>query len=164
LSIFVQLREAHAMNRALAALLLAPLPAVYAVQPNQPAPLFEALAQQHDKVVLVDFWASWCGPCRQAIPHYRALRREFAAKGFEVIGVDVDQNPRDGAAALQSLHPDYPQVADPQGRIAAQYDLPGMPTAYLLDRRGTVRRVQVGFDQNDIEPLHQAVAQLVEEK
>ena len=152
------------MRRASAAVLLALLPAAQAVQPQQPAPAFEALAQQRGKVVLVDFWASWCGPCRQAMPHYQALRREFAAQGFEVIGIDVDQDPRDGAAALKSLHPDYPQVADPQGRIAAQYQLPGMPTAYLLDRRGTVRRVQVGFDQNDIEPLHRAVAQLVEER
>ena len=152
------------MRRASAAALLALLPAAHAVQPDQPAPAFEALAQQHGKVVLVDFWASWCGPCRQAIPHYQALRQEFAARGFEVIGVGVDQDPRDGAAALKSLHPDYPQVADPQGRIAAQYDLPGMPTAYLLDRRGTVRRVQLGFDQNTIEPLQKAVAQLVEEK
>lgn len=152
------------MNRAFVALLFALVPAARAVQPDQPAPAFDALAQQRGKVVLVDFWASWCGPCRQAIPHYQALRQEFAAKGFEVIGVDVDQNPRDGAAALKSLQPDYPQAADPHGRIAAQYDLPGMPAAYLLDRRGTVRRVQTGFDQNDIEPLRQAVAQLVEEK
>jgi cytochrome c biogenesis protein CcmG, thiol:disulfide interchange protein DsbE len=152
------------MRATLAAVLLLGMQPAYAVQPNQPAPPFEALAQQHGKVVLVDFWASWCGPCRQAIPHYQALRQEFAAKGFEVIGVDVDQNLLDGAAALKSLQPGYPQAADPQGRIAAQYDLPGMPTAYLLDRRGTVRRVQVGFDQNDIEPLRQAVAQLVEEK
>jgi cytochrome c biogenesis protein CcmG, thiol:disulfide interchange protein DsbE len=152
------------MRPALAAALLLCLPAAYAVQPQQPAPAFDALAQQHGKVVLVDFWASWCGPCRQAIPHYQALRREFAAKGFEVIGVDVDQDPHDGAAALKSLHPDYPQVQDADGRIAQQYDPPGMPTAYLVDRHGTVRKVQVGFEQNDIEPLRQAVAQLLEEK
>lgn len=152
------------MKRATAAALLVLLPAARAVQPQQPAPVFEALSQQRGKVVLVDFWASWCGPCRQAIPRYQALRQEFAAQGFEVIGVDVDQNAGDGAAALNSLHPDYPQVQDPQGRIAARYELPGMPAAYLLDRRGVVRRVQVGFDQNDIEPLHRAVAQLVEEK
>jgi thiol-disulfide isomerase/thioredoxin len=152
------------MKRATAAALLALLPAAQAAQPQQPAPAFEALAQQRGKVVLVDFWASWCGPCRQAIPHYQALRQQFAAQGFEVIGVDVDSNAGDGAAALRSLHPDYPQVPDPQGRIAALYQLPGMPTAYLLDRHGTVRRVQVGFDPDDIEPLHRAVAQLVEER
>jgi thiol-disulfide isomerase/thioredoxin len=153
------------MRPVLAAVLLPLcLQPAYAAQPNQPAPAFDALAQQHGKVVLVDFWASWCGPCKQAIPHYQALRQEFAAKGFEVIGVDVDQDPADGAAALKALHPDYPQVQDAQGRIAGLYDPPGMPTAYLIDRHGTVRRVQVGFDQKDIEPLRQAVAQLVEEK
>lgn len=139
-------------------------PAAGAVGPQQSAPPFAALDRQHGKVVLVDFWASWCGVCRQALPRYESLRQELAAQGFEVIGVDVDRNPRDGEKMLQPLHLSYPQVQDPQGRIAAEYDPPGMPAAYLLDRRGTVRRVQVGFDQNDIEPLHRAAAQLLEER
>jgi cytochrome c biogenesis protein CcmG/thiol:disulfide interchange protein DsbE len=156
------------MNRALAVLALclplaAPLTA-WAVESNQPGPLFPALEGQRGKVVLVDFWASWCGPCRQALPAYESLRRQFGAKGFEVIAVDVDQEPRQGAALLRQMRLSYVQVADPQGEIAQAYDVPGMPAAYLIDRRGTVRQVHLGFEDQDIEPLKQAVAKLVEEK
>lgn len=144
--------------------LLCLLPAAQAVQPQQPAPGFEALDGHRGEVRLVDFWASWCGPCLQALPRYEALRQELHASGFEVIGVDVDQHPQDGAKLLQTLHLSYPQVADPQGRLAELYGVNGMPASYLVDRKGQVRQVHVGFDKNDIEPLRKAVAQLVEEK
>lgn len=148
---------------ALLALVLILPPAAGAVEPDQSAPWFAALDQARGKVVLVDFWASWCSSCRQALPRYQSLRQELGGKGFEVIGVDVDRDPRAGDKVLRALHLAYPQVPDPQGRIAEQYDPPAMPTAYLLDRRGVVRRVQVGFTQNDIEPLRQAAAKLLEE-
>ena len=144
--------------------LLALLPAAQAVEPNQPAPGFDTLDGHHGEVRLVDFWASWCGPCLQALPRYEALRREFHARGFEVIGVDVDQHPQDGTKLLKTLQLSYPQVADPQGRLAERYNVNGMPASYLVDRHGVVRQVQAGFEKNDIEPLRQAVAQLLEEK
>ena len=115
-------------------------------------------------MVLVDFWASWCGPCRQALPAYEQLRRDYAARGFEVIGVNVDRHPRDRETALKALHLSYPQVADAEGALAERYEVAGMPASYLLDRHGLVRQVHVGFEPKDMEPLRQAVAQLLEEK
>lgn len=135
-----------------------------AAEPQQPAPVFPALEAQHGKVVLVDFWASWCGPCRQALPAYEKLRQEYGARGFEVIGINVDQHPRDRETALKVLHLSYPQVADAQGALAERYDVAGMPASYLLDRHGVVRQVHVGFEEQDIEPLRKTVAQLLEEK
>jgi thiol-disulfide isomerase/thioredoxin len=152
------------MTRVFAILLLGLPLLAGAVEPPQPAPPFPALQAQQGKVVLVDFWASWCGPCRQALPAYEALRQEYGARGFEVIGIDVDQHPQDGAAALKRLQLSYPQVPDPQGAIAEAYDVAGMPSSYLVDRRGVVRRVHVGFEKEDIEPLRKTVAQLLEEK
>lgn len=152
------------MNRVLAVLALSLPPLAGAAPPPQPAPSFPVLEAQRGKVVLVDFWASWCGPCQQALPAYEALRREFAGRGFEVIGVDVDEHPQDGAAALQKLRLSYPQVQDPQGALAQAYEVSGMPTSYLIDRHGLVQRVHVGFDPKDIEPLRKAAAQLLEEK
>ncbi|HWY24639.1 MAG TPA: TlpA disulfide reductase family protein [Nevskia sp.] len=156
------------MNRvsaALAATIAWGLPLLAgAVEPKQPAPSFPALEAQRGKVVLVDFWASWCGPCRQALPAYEALRKDYGARGFEVIAVDVDQHPLDGEAALRQLHLSYPQVADAQGSIAEAYAVAGMPASYLLDRHGVVRSMHVGFEQEDIEPLRKTVAQLLEEK
>jgi thiol-disulfide isomerase/thioredoxin len=152
------------MNRVFATLLLGlPLLAA-AAAPRQPAPAFPALEAARGKVVLVDFWASWCGPCRQALPAYEQLRREYAARGFEVIGVNVDRRAGDREAALKALHLSYPQVADAAGALAERYDVSGMPASYLLDRHGLVRQVHVGFEPEDIAPLRQAVAQLLEEK
>ncbi len=152
------------MNRVCTAIALSLPLAAGAVQPQQPAPSFPALDGLRNKVVLVDFWASWCGPCRQALPAYEQLRQEYGARGFEVIGVNVDQHPRDRETALKALHLDFPQVADAEGALAERYDVEGMPASYLLDRRGLVRRVHVGFEPQDIEPLRKAVAQLLEEK
>jgi thiol-disulfide isomerase/thioredoxin len=156
------------MNRVPATALLA-LPLLLplllgAAAPPRPAPAFAALQAQRGKVVLVDFWASWCGPCRQALPAYEALRREYGARGFEVIAVDVDAHPKDGAAALKTLQLSYPQVADPQGALAEAYAVNAMPASYLVDRGGRLRQVHNGFEPEDIEPLRKAVAQLLEEK
>lgn len=148
-----------------AAVLVLSLPLLAgATEPRQPAPPFPALEAQRGKVVLVDFWASWCGPCRLALPAYEALRQEYGASGFEVIAVDVDQHPRDGEAALRRLRLSYPQVADARGELAERYAVAGMPSSYLVDRHGVVRQIHVGFEKQDIEPLRKAVAQLLEEK
>ncbi|MDB5973849.1 MAG: TlpA-like family disulfide reductase [Nevskia sp.] len=144
--------------------LLGLLPAAQALESSQPAPSFPALETQRGKVVLVDFWASWCGPCLQALPRYEALRQELHDGGFEVIGVDVDQRPQDGEKLLKTLHLSYPQVPDAQGDLAERYGVSGMPSSYLIDRRGVVRQTHTGFEKNDIEPLRKAVEQLLEEK
>ncbi len=163
------MNRAHAASRntpprLVALCLLALLPATQALESSQPAPSFPALETQRGKVVLVDFWASWCGPCLQALPRYEALRQQLQAGGFEVIGVDVDQHPQDGEKLLKTLHLSYPQVPDPQGELAERYNVSGMPSSYLIDRRGVVRQTHTGFEKNDIEPLRKAVAQLLEEK
>jgi len=89
---------------------------------------------------------------------------DFFGNGFEVIGVDVDLHPQDSEKLLKTLHLSYPQVPDPQGDLAERYGVSGMPSSYLIDRRGVVRQTHTGFEKNDIEPLRKAVAQLLEEK
>lgn len=145
-----------------------------AIENGQPAPVFGAPLLQGDasleledhrgKVVLLDFWASWCGPCRQSLPALEKLRDEFGAAGFEVIAVNLDQEIQDGLDFLKKYPVTYPTVQDAPGRIARLYDVKTMPMSYLLDRQGVVRHVHQGFNKKDVPRLRAAVADLVAEK
>ena len=158
----------------LALALFAALPSAIAVDSGQPAPAFtgkpllggEALRLEdfRGKVVYLDFWASWCGPCRQSLPWMESLRRDYAAAGLEVIAVNVDETPADGIGFLKRYAVSYPVLGDSGGAIAALYDVKDMPSSYLIDRRGTVRKVHRGFNARAGAQLRDAVAKLVAEQ
>jgi peroxiredoxin len=144
-----------------------------AVEIGQTAPAFEGAALRGDapvrleeyrgKVVFLDFWASWCGPCRQSLPALERLRAEFAARGFEVLAVNVDENPADGLDFVKRYAVTYPLAADPGGAVAQMYDVKAMPSSYLIDRKGVVRHVHRGFRNSDLPGLRQTLGQLLGE-
>jgi len=152
------------------ALLLAPA-AARAVEAGQPAPSFSARALEGDstlslsaykgKVVFVDFWASWCGPCQAAMPVIESLRNEFPADQFQVLAVNVDQDPAKAKAFLERRKVGYPSVSDPEGRLPATYGLKTMPTSYLVDRNGVVRFVHEGFRPSDADKLRAEIRGLL---
>ena len=154
--------------------LLAAVPLAAAVERGEPAPAFEAprlaggeavkLEALRGKVVYLDFWASWCGPCRQSLPWLQELRREFRTAGFEVIAVNVDETPADGRRFLQRFPVDYLVAGDAQGALAALYDVRDMPSSYLIDRAGVVREVHRGFNRADAARRRAAIAALVAEQ
>lgn len=164
------------MFKCLVVLLVMGMPvfAAVAAESGQPAPGFGAsllqgqdsleLAHYRGKVLYLDFWASWCGPCRQSLPAMEALRQEFGKEGFEVIAVNLDEKPQDGLDFLKKYPVTYPVVQDAQGRIARLYDVRSMPMSYLIDRQGVVRHVHQGFNKKDIPRLKAAVAELLGEK
>lgn len=154
--------------------LLVAAPCAAAVEAGAPAPAFTGaplagggeplqLESLRGKVVYLDFWASWCGPCRLSLPWMESLRREFAPAGFEVVAVNVDERPADGAAFLKRFAVTYPVVGDGKGAVATLYDVREMPSSYLIDRAGTVRKVHRGFNRRDAAKLRDAVAKLVAE-
>jgi thiol-disulfide isomerase/thioredoxin len=97
------------------------------------------------KVVYLDFWASWCAPCRESFPWLDQLERQFGAQNLVVIGVNVDSD-RDSAERFLNQHfASFPIVYDPLGKIATAYKVKGMPSAVLIDRAGQVRFEHVGF-------------------
>jgi thiol-disulfide isomerase/thioredoxin len=103
------------------------------------------LSAYRGKVVYVDFWASWCGPCRESFPWLDELVREYQSKDFVVIGVNVDKD-RDRAERFLSENPaDFPIVYDPRGDLASAYKVAGMPSAILIDRAGHIRFQHSGF-------------------
>lgn len=124
-----------------------------------------ALGDLRGKVVYVDFWASWCAPCLVSIPLLNELRERYVAEGkaFEVFAVNVDSDPEDGIEFLLDEPVGYPVVSDPEGATPALYQVPGMPTSYLVDPAGRVRLVHSGFKRSDIELIEAEVIKLLEE-
>jgi cytochrome c biogenesis protein CcmG, thiol:disulfide interchange protein DsbE len=136
-----------------AACALQPSPAP-AVEAGQPAPAFSlptaagetvALESLRGKVVYVDFWASWCGPCKRSFPWMNELQEKFGARGFAVVAVNVDRRREDARRFLDAVPARFTVVYDPEGRTPAAYAVPGMPTSYLVDARGNVVFVEQGF-------------------
>ncbi len=124
------------------------------------------LAALRGRVVLLDFWASWCAPCRQSLPAYDRLHAALADRGFVLVTVNVDQHGQDGRRLLQALRLDAlarAAVRDGGGRLATLYGVQAMPSSYLIDRRGIVRAVHAGFRPGDMAALRQSIVQLLEE-
>jgi thiol-disulfide isomerase/thioredoxin len=88
--------------------------------------------------VLLNFWASWCAPCRAEMPAMERLYREFKGKGFEIVAVNVKDKRPAALAMAKDLNISYPIMMDPQGEAGLLYGAWGMPTTYLIDRRGAV--------------------------
>jgi thiol-disulfide isomerase/thioredoxin len=115
------------------------------------------------KVVYLDFWASWCGPCRISFPQLEQLRTELGPKGFEVLAVNVDENKADAEKFLADVPVTYPVVHDGNGVTPKAYGLLGMPTGYLIDRQGIVREIHQGFRKSDGDELRTAIVALLGE-
>jgi len=121
------------------------------------------------RVVYLDFWASWCAPCRQSFPWMQALESTYQKQGLAVVAVNVDHNRADAERFLdmfasESQRVNFPIVFDPQGNLAEQYKVVGMPTSVLIDRHGVVRFVHVGFQAVARSAYEQQVRQLLAEK
>jgi len=98
------------------------------------------------KVVLIDFWASWCEPCRKSFPWMSDLQKRRAAEGLVIVAINLDKE-RDKADAFLDQHPAPFLVAfDPEGKTAEAYHVSGMPTSVLVGRDGTILETHIGFD------------------
>ena len=123
-----------------------------------------SLSSQKGKVVYVDFWASWCGPCRKSLPLLNELRNELKGKGFEVVAINLDEDIRDGRAFLKEFPVSYPTLYDGAGKTPELYGVRGMPTSYLIDKQGRVQVVHQGFKPADITKIRAQVSQLLQQK
>lgn len=157
----------------LAALLILALSgweSAHAVEAGQPAPPFKLAALKGDapftldglkgRVTLIDFWASWCGPCREAMPQYDALRGEFPHDKFDVLAINMDEERKDAEGFLAKHSVSYPIALDPAGEAAKAFGLTGMPTSYLLDANGVVKQRHNGFTKKDIDELRAEIKRL----
>ncbi len=120
-----------------------------------------SLSDSHGKVRYVDFWASWCPPCRVSIPEIIALQEEFAGDRFEVIAINVDERTEDALKFVERYTMNYFNLSDPQGNIAEAYALRGMPVSFVIDPEGRVTMVHVGFRRGDMEGIRAHIVELL---
>ena len=103
------------------------------------------LQEQRGRVVLVNFWATWCGPCRQEMPHLSKLYDKYRASGFVLLGVNVDDDTKNAVELAAKLGLKFPVSLDNDKKVSRLYDLSAMPSTVLIDREGKVRFVHRGY-------------------
>ena len=120
------------------------------------------LSDFRGKVVYVDFWAAWCRPCREALPFFDEVQQEIGSDQFQVIGINIDEDPDDGLLFLRDIPVSYPVVSDAQTKTVTAYKVKAMPTGFLLNRDGQIVLTHRGFRNRDKAQLRQAISDLVE--
>jgi peroxiredoxin len=121
------------------------------------------LAEQRGQVVLINFWASWCGPCRVEMPHLNRLHDKYKAGGFMVLGVNIDDDPRHGAATAARWGLRFPVLLDAEKTVARTYDLGAMPSTVLVDRDGRIRYLHRGYRDGMELEYERQIRELVKE-
>jgi len=122
------------------------------------------LADLKGSVVIVDFWASWCAPCREELPVLEGLYRKYRDKGLVVVGVGQDTDESNFTKFLRGTTLTFPVVHDVGSAVAARYEPPKMPSSYIVDRKGLVRYVHAGYKASDKDALEREVKALLEAK
>lgn len=118
------------------------------------------LDRYRGKVVVVDFWASWCAPCRRSFPWLNEIQAKYRDR-VVVIGVNVDRSQADAAQFLRDVPATFPVIYDPEGKLAARYEVPGMPSSYIFDAQGKLVARHIGFRNSDIEEREQELRRLL---
>jgi thiol-disulfide isomerase/thioredoxin len=164
--------------RALAGLCLAGLIAVgaptaaSAFEADGPAPDFTLkslggknlkLSELAGNVVLINFWASWCGPCREEMPLLNALHNKYAPLGFTVLGVNVEEDVGGAKGFLNNYPVDFPILLDSNNQVSKEYQVIAMPTTVVVDRDGNMRFLHRGYKSGDEAKYRKMVKKLVRE-
>jgi thiol-disulfide isomerase/thioredoxin len=136
---------------------------------GKPAPAFTlrsidgqsvlSLADLRGSVVVVDFWASWCAPCRQSLPRLASLQAEKG--GVRIIAVNIDDDRKNAVEFLRRNRVKLVSLYDEAKRVVDRYAVPSMPSAVVIDRRGVVRGVFPGYTEDDVENIRTEVERLL---
>lgn len=112
------------------------------------------LREQRGQVVMVNFWATWCGPCRVEMPHLNRLYEKYRSSGFQLLGVNIDDDPSQAQQLVAKLGLRFPVLLDSDKQVSRLYDLTTMPSTVLIDRDGRVRYVHRGY-RNGYEDMYE---------
>lgn len=122
------------------------------------------LSQFEGKVVYLDFWASWCDPCRDSFPWMTELKNRYAEQGLEIVAVNLDKERALADRFLQGMNVNFIVAFDVAGDTAARYELRGMPGSYLIGRDGNIHASHLGFRDKDKQKLEAAIARLLQQQ
>ncbi len=137
---------------------------------GKPAPDFELLNLKQEgiklsgyrgKVVYLDFWASWCVPCRETFPWMSQLQEKYGKDGLEIVAVNIDTKRADADKFLSQIPAGFTVLFDPKRTVAKTYALKGMPTSFLIDRAGNVVSTHLGFQKDRAGELEAHIAKAV---
>jgi cytochrome c biogenesis protein CcmG/thiol:disulfide interchange protein DsbE len=168
------MNPSRSMSRRLAAMLFgatilaAAMPSAYALDPGQSLPIASVAGSDANTVPLVDgkaratyidFWASWCGPCRQSFPWMNRMQDKFGAKGLRIVAVNLDTKRADAQAFLAQLPAKFDLGFDNGGAVARQFGIRTMPSSVLVGADGKVIAVHHGFREEAEAELEQRIAE-----
>ena len=121
------------------------------------------LSEYRGDVVLINFWATWCGPCRQEMPVLSELHDRYRALGFTVLGVNVEADTAKAKKLLKDMPVSFPVVFDSDSVVSKQYDVVAMPSTVLVDRDGNMRYLHKGYKSGLEDVYQQQVRELIRE-
>lgn len=162
----------HSLINIMALLCIGQCGLLYAGQTSGPAPDFTLksnagenlrLAEQRGNVVMLNFWASWCAPCRQEMPHLNALNIRYESLGLKLYGINVDENQGDAKKAIADLKVAFPVLFDSANQVAELFKVDAMPTTIIIDRDGNVRHLHRGYKSGYEDDYDRQVAALIRE-
>jgi len=122
-----------------------------------------SLAQYHGQVVMINFWASWCGPCRQEMPLLESIYRKYHKLGFTLLGVNVEPDSKAADDWLKDRPVSFPILYDKESKVSKLYDVAGMPSTVIIDRSGKLRTLHQGFKPGDENEYMDSIRSLIRE-
>ena len=148
------------------------LPALAGSSSGGPAPAFTlasragqdvSLAQYKGNVVMINFWASWCGPCRQEMPLLETIYKKYNKMGFTMLGVNVEPDSNAANDWLKATPVSFPILYDRDSKVSKLYDVAGMPSTVIIDRNGKVRVLHRGYKPGDENEYLDSIRTLIRE-
>ncbi|QIL90930.1 TlpA disulfide reductase family protein [Microbulbifer harenosus] len=121
------------------------------------------LSEQRGDVIMLNFWASWCGPCREEMPLLNDLHARYESVGFKVWGVNVDANREDAQAMLNKIPVEFPVLFDAESSVSRLFGVEAMPSSVFIDRDGKVRYVHKGYRSGDEAEYKKIIKELIRE-
>jgi len=121
------------------------------------------LQEQRGQVVMINFWATWCGPCREEMPHLARLYDKYSPSGFTLFAVNIDEEPQKAARLAKQLGMRFPVLLDTEKKVSRLYDLSAMPMTVLIDRDGRVRYQHRGYRSGYEVTYDQQIRELLRE-